>query len=175
MRREGSVREKMLETSKFLGREGGGPEIREMENDDGESCDPAGSADVARQSLVECLSFKKASSVDGSCAQSSSVFHPSNPARRAETVWVSFWTLVLRNKVCIASVPRAQPARHLFASESRRKRALTEKGTEEWLWGAVLTLRTKVAVIFFASVSSETLREWRRRGGEEDKHVGRRW
>ena len=49
------------------------PEIGELEDDDVEQCDPAASADVARRSLVECFSSKEAFSVDGSCAQSSSV------------------------------------------------------------------------------------------------------
>ena len=55
-------------------------------------------------------------------------FQPSNPARRAETVWVSFWTLVLHKRVFFASVTCAQSSRHPFASELRHKRATLEKG-----------------------------------------------
>ena len=60
VRSEGSAREKVLETSIFWRRRGG-PEIGEMENGDGESSDPAASADVARQARVECFSSEEAS------------------------------------------------------------------------------------------------------------------
>ena len=59
MRGEGSAREKVLETSIFLAEKGFGPEIGEMENDDGESGDPAASADVARQARVECFFIRR--------------------------------------------------------------------------------------------------------------------
>ena len=52
-----------------------------MDSDDGVSGDPAASADVARQARVECF------------------VQPSNPARREETVWMSFWTFFLRKSV----------------------------------------------------------------------------
>ena len=44
-------------------------------------------------SRLSCVSsVESASSVDGSCAHSSSFFQPSNPTRGAGTGWVAFWT-----------------------------------------------------------------------------------
>ena len=47
---------------------------------------------MARLARVECFSSEEASLADGSCAQRFSAIEP-----RAEMVWVSFWTHVLRN------------------------------------------------------------------------------
>ena len=79
MRSEDSAREKVLEKSFFCG-EGRGPEIGDMDSDDGVSGDPAASADVARQARVKCF------------------VQPSNAARRVETVWMSFWPFLLRKR-----------------------------------------------------------------------------
>ena len=59
----------------FFGGEGSGPEIGEIENDDGESGDPAAIADVAPGACRVFFSSEEASPADGSRAQSSSVLY----------------------------------------------------------------------------------------------------
>ena len=59
---------------------------------------------------------------------------PSNPTRRAETVWVSFFGPLFSARVFFfAPVTRAESSRHPFASESRHKRATLEKGAPNTL------------------------------------------
>ena len=81
-----------------------------MENDDGESGDPAASARMWHARRVS--SPRKRHLLTVVVRSAPAFFQPANPARRTETVRVSFWTLVLHKRVFLASVTRAQSSRH---------------------------------------------------------------
>ena len=80
---ESSEARRLCANVEISGGEGGGPELGDMESDDGEPCNPAASADVARKSLVQCFFLPR--KLDGGGVQScSAFFQPRNAARRAE-------------------------------------------------------------------------------------------
>ena len=68
-----------------------------MENDDGESGDPSSKRGCGTPGACRVFFLPRKRHLRTVVVRSlPRFFQPSNPARKAETVWVSFWTLVLR-------------------------------------------------------------------------------